>query len=167
MGQQGLDFSKKISKRKIIFCFVFYRCSHGLSKTQREKSKIFFPNWSNYCSSTLKFLQFCNQNVVNILFLVVKSLKVTSGFNSKHMKINFRRPHHWNIWHLSVKNKISPLLGRLQGSQGCQKMHHYPLKLDLKVWCSNIQSFLMASRSFLIFIQFWLNIRALNLQIQV
>ena len=39
-------------------------------------------------SSTLQFLQFWNQNVVNILFLVIKSLKVTSGFNSKLMKKN-------------------------------------------------------------------------------
>ena len=32
MSQKGLDFSKKISKRKIIFWFDFHRCSHGLSK---------------------------------------------------------------------------------------------------------------------------------------
>ena len=37
----------------------------------------------DYGSSTLHFLQFWNQNVVDILFMVVKSLKVTSGFNSK------------------------------------------------------------------------------------
>ena len=37
-------------------------------------------------SSTLKFLQFGYQNVVNILFFVVKSLKVTSGFISKLRK---------------------------------------------------------------------------------
>ena len=36
--------------------------------------------------STLQFLQFWFQNVVNILFLVVKSLEVTSGFTSKLMK---------------------------------------------------------------------------------
>ena len=40
----------------------------------------------DYGSSTLQFLQFWNQNVVNILFLVVKSLKVTSGLNSKLIK---------------------------------------------------------------------------------
>ena len=32
------------------------------------------------------FLQFWNQNVVNILFLAVKSLEVISGFISKLMK---------------------------------------------------------------------------------
>ena len=37
-------------------------------------------------SSTLNFLKFWNQNVVNILFLVVKSLEVISGFISKFMK---------------------------------------------------------------------------------
>ena len=93
----------------------------------------------DYGSSTLQFLQFWNQNVVNILFLVVKSLKVTSGFNSKLMKKNSRWRHHWNIWHLSVKTKISLLLGHPQGSQGYQKMRDYSLNLDLKIWCSNIQ----------------------------
>ena len=37
-------------------------------------------------SSTLHFLQFRNQNVVDILPLVVKSLEVTSGFISKLVK---------------------------------------------------------------------------------
>ena len=32
LSQQGLDFSKKISKSKIIFWFDIHRCSHGLSK---------------------------------------------------------------------------------------------------------------------------------------
>ena len=131
-------------------------------------------------SSTLQFLQFLNQNVVNTLSLVVKSLEVISGFFSKLMKKISRWRHYWNIWHLSVKTKISPLLGCPQGSLGCQKMRHYPLNLDLEVWCSNIQpklkklwnstknpSFLIASEGFLKFIQFWLNIRAPNLQIQV
>ena len=27
--EQGLDFSKKIGKRKMIFWFDFHRCSHG------------------------------------------------------------------------------------------------------------------------------------------
>ena len=164
------------NNRALLLLFQFFDVPPHRGRNQRYSFQIDL----DYCSSTLKFLQFWNQNVVNILFLVVKSLKVTSGFNSKLMKKNSRWRHHWNIWHLSVKTKISPLLGRPQGSQGCQKMHHYPLKLDLKVWCSNIQpklkklwnstknqSFLMASRGFLMFIQFWLNIRAPNLQIQV
>ena len=33
VSQQGLDFSKTISKRKIIFWFDFHRCSHGSSKS--------------------------------------------------------------------------------------------------------------------------------------
>ena len=45
----------------------------------------------------------------------------------------------WNIWHLIVKTKISPLFGCPQGPQGCQKMGYYPLKSDLEIWCSNIQ----------------------------
>ena len=49
-------------------------------------------------SSTLQFLQFWNQNVVNILFLVLESLEVISGFISKLMKFFSRWRHHWNIW---------------------------------------------------------------------
>ena len=69
------------------------------------------------------------------------------------------------------------LLGRPQRPQGCQKMRHYPLNLDLEVWCSNIEPKLnehqKTSRSHqkrLIFgrisqfLQFWLHIRAPNLQ---
>ena len=37
-------------------------------------------------TSTLQFLQFWYQNGVNYLFLIVKSIKVTSGFISKVMK---------------------------------------------------------------------------------
>ena len=37
-------------------------------------------------SSTLQFLQFWYQNGVNYLFLIVKSIEVTSGFISKVMK---------------------------------------------------------------------------------
>ena len=33
VSQQGLDFSKQISKRKTIFWFDFHRCSHGSSKS--------------------------------------------------------------------------------------------------------------------------------------
>ena len=33
VSQQGLDFSKKISKTKMIFWFDFHRCSHGSSKS--------------------------------------------------------------------------------------------------------------------------------------
>ena len=85
----------------------------------------------------------------------------------KNYEKNYRWCHHWKIRHLSVKTKISPLFGCPQGSQGCQKMRHDPLNLDLEVWCSNIQpkfqklwnstknhSFLMACRGFLKFIQF-------------
>ena len=32
MSQQGVDYSKKISKMKILFWFDFQRCSHGPSK---------------------------------------------------------------------------------------------------------------------------------------
>ena len=41
VSQQGVDFSKKISKIKMIFWFDFHRCSHGPSKNRchfRNKS---------------------------------------------------------------------------------------------------------------------------------
>ena len=36
VSQQGVDFSKKISKIGIIFWFDFHRCSHGPSKIRRH-----------------------------------------------------------------------------------------------------------------------------------
>ena len=51
-----------------------------------RKQRYSFQIDLDYGSSTLQFWQFWHQYVVNILFLVVKSLKVTSGFNSKLMK---------------------------------------------------------------------------------
>ena len=42
-----------------------------------RNQKYSFPIDLGHGSSTLQFLQFWNQNVVNILFLVVKSLEVT------------------------------------------------------------------------------------------
>ena len=36
VSQQGVDFSKKISKIRIIFWFDFHRCSHGPSKIRRH-----------------------------------------------------------------------------------------------------------------------------------
>ena len=36
VSQQGIDFSKKISKIKIFFWFDFHKCSHGPSKIRRH-----------------------------------------------------------------------------------------------------------------------------------
>ena len=72
-------------------------------------------------SSTLQFLQFWYQNGVNYLFLIVKSIEVTSGFISKVLKKFARWRHHWNIWYLIAKTKISPLVVCHQGYNGCQK----------------------------------------------
>ena len=129
-------------------------------------------------STFLQFLHFWYQNGVNILFLVVKPIEVTSGFISKLMKKITRWRRCWNIWHLSLKTKISPLVVCYQESNGCQKNRQNLLNLDLEVYCANIQlklnklrssaknqSFFMASGGFLKFIQYWLNISALNKQI--
>ena len=122
-------------------------------------------------NSTLQFLQFWYQNGVNYFFMIVKSIEVTSGFISKVMKKIARWHHHWNIWHLIVKTKISPLVVRYQGSNGCQKNRQDLTNLDLEVYCANVQlnltklqsstknqSLLMASRGFLKFLQYWLNL---------
>ena len=48
-------------------------------------------------SKTLQSWQFWYQNGVNILFLVVKSMEVTSGFISKLLKKFARWRRHWKI----------------------------------------------------------------------
>ena len=72
------------------------------------------------------------------------------------------------------KNKDISNILTTQGSQECQKMHHYSLNLDLEVLCSNIQpklkkllnstknqSLFLAFGRFLKIIQFWLSITPL------
>ena len=126
-------------------------------------------------STTLQFLQFWYQNGVNILFLLVKPIEVTSGFILKLMKKFARWRCCWNIWHLSLKTKISPLLVRYQESNKYQKNRQDLRNSDLEVCCATIQpklknlrsstknqSFFMVSGGFLKFIQYWLNISALT-----
>ena len=51
VSQQGVDFSKKISKIKMIFWFDFHRCSHGPSKIRhhfRNKSRQFLTYQKMY-----------------------------------------------------------------------------------------------------------------------
>ena len=129
-------------------------------------------------SSTLQFLLFWYQNGVNYHVLIVKSIKVTLGFISKVMKKVARWRHCWNIWHLIVKTKISPLVVRYQGCNGCQKNQQNLSNLDLEVYCANIQpnstklwsstknqSLFMAFGGFLKFLQYWQNISAITHQI--
>ena len=86
------------------------------------------------------------------------------------------------LWHRG-RNRIYSfhcLLGRPHRPQGCKKLRHYALNLDLEVWCSNIEPKLNECRTtsrsnqkrlifgrISLFLQFWLSIRAPNLQIQV
>ena len=124
-------------------------------------------------SITLQFLQFWYQNGVNILFLLVKPIEVTSGFILKLMKKFARWRCCWNIWHLSLKTKISPLIVRYQESNEYQKNRQDLINSDLEVCYANIQPklknlrsstknqlFFMVSGGFLKFIQYWLNISA-------
>ena len=115
-----------------------------------------------------------------------ENLKSENFFSKTHLLVlinwNIFPPFYYGLIH-RVRNQIysfDRLLGRPQGSQGCQKMGHYWINLDLEVWCSNIepklnklqkpsrshQKWLIFAR-ILQFFQFWLNIRAPNFQIQV
>ena len=90
----------------------------------------------------------------------------------------FESSHCWIIWLLIVKTKISPLVVRYQGCNGCQKNQQNLRNLDLEVYCANIQLnltklwsstknqlLLMASGGFLKFLQYLLNISAITQQI--
>ena len=68
-----------------------------------------------------------------------------SGFISKVMKKIARWRHHWNIWHLIVKTKISPLVVRYQGSNGCQKNRQ-----NLRQGCLMIKDALFLSLSLIV-----------------
>ena len=106
-------------------------------------------------STTLQFLQFWYQNGVNILFLVVKPIEVTSGFILKLMKKIARWRRCWNIWHLSLKTKISPVVVRYHESNGCQKNWQDLRNSDLEVYCANIQPKLKKLRSSTKISHFW------------
>ena len=101
-----------------------------------------------------------------------------NGFYFKSYEKIARWRHHWNIWHLIVKTKISLLVVRYQGCNGCQKNRQNLSNLNLEVYCANIQpnltklwsstknqSLLMASGGFLKFLQYWVNISAITQQI--
>ena len=118
-------------------------------------------------SSTLQFLQFWYKNGLNILFLVVKSIEVTSGFILRLMKKFAIWHYRWNIWHLSVKISIFPLVVCYQGSNRCLKNQQDLRNLDLEVYCANtqpklkklwsstkMQSFFKAFGAFLKFVQY-------------
>ena len=97
-------------------------------------------------STTLQFLQFWYQNCVNILYLLVK-IEVTSGFILKLTKKIARWCHCWNIWHLSLKTKISLLVVRYQEYNGCQKNRLDLRSSALEIYCANIQPKLKKLRS--------------------
>ena len=139
---------------------------------------ILFANDLNISCSLGSFINRSSCQVFH--FTAVSQLLQTSGAVLTRIwlppKVKLYEGHKQHLLHRG-RNKICSfrcLLGCPQRPQGCQKIRHYPLNLDLKVWCSNIQpklkklktknqSFLMASRGFLMFIQFRLNNRAPNL----
>ena len=120
-------------------------------------------------SSTLQFLQFRYQKGITVLFFVVKSIEVTSVFIFRLMKKIARWRYCWNIWHLTIKTKISLLVVHYQKSIGCLKNQQDLRNSDLEVCCTNVQPKLKklwssksvifkASGDILKFIQYWLNI---------
>ena len=72
------------------------------------------------------------------IFMHVKPIEVTCGFNLRVMKKSARWLCHTEKSKTNIKKLISPLLTRTQGSQGCQKMRQDPLNMPHEVWCANI-----------------------------
>jgi hypothetical protein len=154
-------------------------------KTLKSPFEINWPLGWHFCTlgdfrniSTIFIFYWQYQNGVNVLFLVLKPIEVTSGFILRLTKKIVRWRCCRNIWHLSLKTKISPLVVCYQEPNGCQKNQKDLRNSDLEVYCANIQptlkilrsstknqSFLMASGGFLKFTQYWLNISALTQQI--
>ena len=96
------------------------------------------------------------------IFMHVKPIEVTSGFNLRVMKKSARWLCHTEKSKTNIKKLISPLLTRTQGSQGCQKMRQDPLNMPCEVWCANIapklkniQKTLRKQGFLMIFFQFW------------
>ena len=66
-------------------------------------------------------------------------VKVTSDFILNYLKKVVGGATTQKNLKTDTKTLIFSIWIRPQGPQGCQKMRHYPLNLDLEVWCSNIQ----------------------------
>ena len=78
VSQQGVDFSKKISKIKIIFWFDFHRCSHRPSKIRRH-----FRNKSNSILKLSKniFYKKCAPKLVfNVDFFFIEEYQFSRRF---------------------------------------------------------------------------------------
>jgi hypothetical protein len=61
---------------------------------------------------------------------------IDQHFHKKEKSARWRHRH--KIIKTNLKTHISSLLTRPQGSQGCQKMRHDPLKMPVEVWCTKI-----------------------------
>ena len=95
------------------------------------------PHWtyclyfhSNYCTHSLYHFEkpaiVATKRYI-FIFMHVKPIEVTSGFNLRVMKKSARWLCHTEKSKTNIKKLISPLLTRTQGSQGCQKMRKDPL----------------------------------------
>jgi hypothetical protein len=80
VSQQGVDFSKKISKIRIISWFDFHRCSHGPSKIRRH--------FRNKSRSILKLSKnvFYKNMVLNWYFSVKKKFRKNRMIFDKYIK---------------------------------------------------------------------------------
>ena len=101
---------------------------YTLAKNAKNNKSCSHSHSVNY-----SYFLFCTKSLLlTVCFItVLDSLKTITCF-----PLIFEFPPHRG------RNQIYSfhcLLGRPQRPQGCQKMCHYPLNLDLEVWCSNIQ----------------------------
>ena len=130
----------QISPTTILSLSVLYGWNDCGVTTQREKSKIFLSDWPRSWQQHLTIFTILEPKCCKYPLLGSKSSRGDIRLYFKtYEKKNSRWRHHWHIWHLSIKTKISLLLGCPQGFLVCQKMRHYPLILDFEIWCSNIQ----------------------------
>jgi hypothetical protein len=84
----------------------------------------------------IEVLEIVAQMQQYIIILSLKSIKESSNFTLNYLVKSCSGRHHSEI--SNTKTMISAIWIRLQGSQGCQKMHQDPLNMLIEVCCAKI-----------------------------
>ena len=118
VSQQGVDFSKKISKIRIIFWFDFHRCSHGPSKIRRH-----FRNKSRSILKLSKNVFYKKGGPKLILFCEKKNQKDSIAFWHRKLtlKVRFRDDPCEHLCKSNQKNIFLLLIFLLTSA----KLHHW------------------------------------------
>ena len=129
VSQQRVDFSKKISKIKIIYWFHFHRCSHGASKIghhfrKQSGSKIeVFKRWQQQKNLFLNWYSSMKKKI--------RKIRMIFDIENWLLKVRFRHflTTHVNIWESQIKKIIFLLPIFLLKSSPCwltsTKLHHW------------------------------------------